>query len=102
MAKMMNLQSSPQRKAQVISQKASNDFLLFNMDDGNYYSLNEVGSRIWELCDGNHTVAQLVTALQTEYDAPSETLQADVLEMLENLRSGELIFEASGLQSSGK
>jgi hypothetical protein len=50
---MKNRESCPKRGEQVIAQKASNDLLLFNIDDGNYYSLNAIGSRIWELCDGN-------------------------------------------------
>jgi len=91
---MMNLQSYPQRNEQVIAQKASNDFLLFNMNDGNYYSLNEVGCRVWELCDGNHSIAQLVETLEAEYDAPAETLTEDVLEVLEHLRGGKLIVDA--------
>jgi len=98
----MTLQSTPRRKAQVIAQKASNDFMLFNMDSGNYYSLNDVGSRIWELCDGNHTVTQMVAALAAEYAAPSEMLEADVLELLENLRSGELVMASGGPESSVK
>lgn len=91
---MLNLQSYPQRKEQIIAQKASNDFLLFNMHDGNYYSLNEVGRRIWELCDGNRSVAQLVEALASEFEAPAEILAKDALELLEQLQSGNLIAEA--------
>lgn len=90
---MMNLQSCPQRKEQVIAQKASSDFLLFDMNDGNYYSLNEVGCRIWELCDGNYSVAQLIETLAAEYDAPAETLAQDVWELIETLQSRKLIVE---------
>lgn len=90
----MNFQSHPQRKEQVICQKASNEFLLFNMQDGNYYSLNEVGQRIWELCDGSRSVAQVVDALVSEFDAPRDLLANDVVELLEQLQSGELIVES--------
>jgi coenzyme PQQ biosynthesis protein PqqD len=87
----MNRDDCPKRGEQVIAQKASNDLLLFNIDDGNYYSLNEIGSRIWELCDGNHSVSQLVAALAAEYDATNEDLEKDVAELLETLQSGKLI-----------
>jgi coenzyme PQQ biosynthesis protein PqqD len=90
--KMMNRESCPKRGEQVIAQKAANDLLLFNMNDGNYYSLNEIGSRIWELCDGNRSVSQLVEALAAEYDASSEVLENDVVELLESLQSGKLII----------
>lgn len=87
----MNREICPKRGAQVIAQKAANDLLLFNIDDGNYYSLNEIGSRIWELCDGNHSVSQLVGVLAAEYNAPNEDLEKDVAELLETLQSGNLI-----------
>jgi len=87
----MNREDCPKRGEQVIAQKASNDLLLFNIDDGNYYSLNEIGSRIWELCDGNHSVSQLVAALAAEYDITNEELEKDVAELLETLQSGQLI-----------
>jgi len=88
---MINLESRPKRMQQVIAQKASNDFLLFNMEDGNYYSLNDIGGRIWELCDGNRSVSQLVVALAAEYDAPAEVLEKDIVELLEGLQTGKLI-----------
>jgi hypothetical protein len=90
---MINLQSHPERKEQVIAQKASSDFLLFDMNDGNYYALNEVGCRIWELCDGNHSIAQIIETLAAEYDASPESLAKDVLELIEKLQSGKLIVE---------
>jgi hypothetical protein len=88
---MMNPNSCPKRGEQVIAQKAANDTLLFNMNDGNYYSLNEIGGRIWELCDGNRSVSQLITALAAEYDASGDVLEQDVMELLEGLKSGKLI-----------
>ena len=76
---------------QVIAQKAANDWLLFNMSDGNYYSLNDIGGRIWELCDGTRTVSQLVAAIAAEYDASLDVLEKDILELLQGLHNGKLI-----------
>jgi coenzyme PQQ biosynthesis protein PqqD len=89
---MINRESCPKRTSQVIAQKASNDWLLLNMEDGNYFSLNEIGGRIWELCDGDHTVSQLVAALAAEYDAPAEVLEKDIVELLEGFQNGKLII----------
>ena len=93
---MISLNCSPKRKDQVVAQKAATEFLLFNMDDGSYYSLNEVGSRIWELCDGKLTVEQLIATLAAEYDALESALETDVLELLEELKQGRLISETYG------
>lgn len=88
---MISLESCPKRGEQVIAQKAANEFLLLNMEDGNYYSLNEIGGRIWELCDGKRSVSQVVATLATEYEAPCATLQNDVIELLEDFHKGKLI-----------
>jgi Coenzyme PQQ synthesis protein D (PqqD) len=88
---MINRESCPKRAEQVIAQKAANEMVLLNMEDGNYYSLNEVGSRVWELCDGNRTVTQVVALLAGEYEAPCEVLESDVVELLEHFRMGKLI-----------
>jgi coenzyme PQQ biosynthesis protein PqqD len=96
MKKITNFDSRPVRQEQIIVQKGSNDVLLFNMDDGSYYALNEVGNRIWELCDGTRGVAQLVSELAKEYDAPAKIIETDVLEVLNDLRSKNLIVEYSG------
>ena len=88
---MVNRESCPKRGQQVIAQKAAEDLFLFNMENGSYYSLNEIGGRIWELCDGTHSVSQVVGALAAEYAAPQEVLEKDVAELLDDLQSGKLI-----------
>jgi pyrroloquinoline quinone biosynthesis protein D len=88
-----NVDTRPRRKDEIIAQQASNIVLLLNMDDGSYYSLNEVGGRVWDLCDGTRTVEQVVSALALEYDVPAQTLELDILELLDGLRSKNLIEE---------
>jgi coenzyme PQQ biosynthesis protein PqqD len=88
---MIDLESCPKRKTQVVAQKAKNDWLLLNIENGNYFSLNDVGGRIWELCDGSRSVAQVVATLASEYDAPSDVLQKDVVDLLQGLENGKLI-----------
>jgi Coenzyme PQQ synthesis protein D (PqqD) len=96
MKKITNFDGCPRRQEQIIVQKGSKDVLLFNLDDGSYYALNEVGNRVWELCDGTHKVAQLVGMLAKEYNAPADIVETDILELLEDLRSKNLIVECSG------
>jgi len=88
---MILQESRPKRGDQVIVQKAANDLVLLNIEDGNYYSLNEIGGRVWDLCDGNHSVSQVVAALAGEYDVPNQVLETDVLELLEEFHRGKLI-----------
>src|SRR5437870_3241545 len=96
MKKITKFDRCPRRQEQIIVQKRSKDVLLFNMDDGSYYALNEVGNRIWDLCDGTHRVEQLVGMLAKEYNATAEMIETDVLELLEDLRRQNLIVDCSG------
>ncbi|MDY6991836.1 MAG: PqqD family protein, partial [Pseudomonadota bacterium] len=41
------------------------------------YVLNPTAALIWSLCDGNHTVEQMVDAIHTQF---SQTTQADILQ----------------------
>ena len=90
----MDADSRPQRRSDVLAQTAGDTVILLTPDSGEYFTLNEVGGRIWELADGSRSVAEIVAVLVEEYEAPLEEIQADALEVL-----GELAEE--GLVSDG-
>jgi hypothetical protein len=75
----------------LLSQRAADTRILLDPKDGRYYALDEVSGRIWDLCDGTRTVAQVVATLCGEYDAPAETVEADALEFLDDLANDGLI-----------
>ena len=37
---------------------------------GEYFTLDEVGGRVWELCDGTRSIDEIATIVTEEYDAP--------------------------------
>lgn len=90
----MKMDSRPRRRENVLTQKTSDGLVLLDPDGGEYFSLNEVGSRVWELCDGTRTVGEVVGVLAEEFEAPSETIRDDVLELLEELAAARLVTEA--------
>ena len=65
--------------------------VLLNPQSGEYYTLDEIGSRIWELCDGTRTVSEIVGAIVQEYDAPAAEIEGDVLELLNDLAAEKLV-----------
>jgi len=80
-----------QRQEGVLAQEAQGQTVLLRLDDGGYYALDEVGASIWELCDGQRAVGDIVAALCAEFDAPEETVTADVLEFVGELRRERLL-----------
>jgi hypothetical protein len=89
---MPTLESRPRHQDQILTQRASDSQILLNLAGGEYYALDEVGSRVWELCDGTRTVGEVVVIVSGEYDAPADTIQADVLELLEDLLNEKLVI----------
>lgn len=79
------------RQNGVLAQEARGQTVLLRLDDGGYYALDEVGAMIWELCDGNRRVSDIVAELCGEFDASEETVRADVLEFVADLRTENLL-----------
>ena len=59
--------------------------VLLNYADGVYYSLNEVGARIWELVQEPTSVETLLATLLAEYDAEPNECEADLVNLLGEL-----------------
>lgn len=52
---------------------------------GMMHQLNLVGGRIWSLCDGSRSEADLVLELAREFEAGTDEIAGDVSEFVENL-----------------
>jgi hypothetical protein len=81
----------PRRVEHVIAREGDQEVLLLDVESGCYYTLNEIGGRIWELCDGASTVSEIVAALCADYDAAPAKVGPDVHELLEELRRERLL-----------
>lgn len=55
-------------------------------DVNSLYVLNEVGSRIWELLDGERSVQQVRQQLHEEFTGEAEVIERDLHRFLEELR----------------
>ena len=65
--------------------------VMMNLDKGQYFMMNEVGSRIWELIEGNTPIVNIIAALTNEYDVDEETCESTVIEFLGRLKNADLI-----------
>lgn len=68
----------------VVARPIEDEFLLVpivsgigNMEE-EIYSLNETGRAIWETLQAGRTVSDIIDMLVEVYDAPGETIAADV------------------------
>ncbi len=87
----VSLDQRLQRQDGVLAQQSQGQTVLLRLNDGGYYALDEVGARIWELCDGQRDVGEVVAALCVEFEAPEATIRADALEFIDDLRRERLL-----------
>jgi coenzyme PQQ synthesis protein D (PqqD) len=90
---MLDAQRRLARREQVIFQQVDGKQVLLNLADGQYYALDEVGSRIWSLCDGTRVVADVVAVLCDEFDAAPATIESDARELLADLLDAQLVVD---------
>ena len=83
--------SAPKRAERIIARRGDDAVILLDPDSGDYYTLDDIGGRIWELCDGSRSVDEIADVLAAEYDAPAERIRADVVDLLDELREGRLV-----------
>ncbi|HWB60185.1 MAG TPA: pyrroloquinoline quinone biosynthesis peptide chaperone PqqD [Chthoniobacteraceae bacterium] len=57
--------------------------------------LNETAREILSRCDGRATVAEIIAALEKEYDAGPDALRADVIECLAQFQGRQLVIFAA-------
>lgn len=78
-----------------ISAEVSGAAVLLHVANGMYYSLNEVGTYVWNLIEKqSRAVPELVDAVMSEYAVDRARCEADVIKLLEELEERGLITVA--------
>ena len=55
------------------------------------YTLNELGSTIWELIDGKKSVSKIVEAVHNTYEVKLEEAEKDTLEFINSLEQAGMV-----------
>ncbi|HEU4886612.1 MAG TPA: PqqD family protein [Thermoanaerobaculia bacterium] len=73
------------------SANVGEEVVIAGLTRGNYYGLNPVAARVWELIQTPARTRDLRQAIAAEYDVTPERCGVDLLELLERLRDEGLI-----------
>lgn len=66
--------------------------VMMNIETGQYFVLNDVASRIWELIQEPIAVNEIIGNLLKEYAIDDKTCEAAVMSFLSKLNHAELIY----------
>ena len=75
----------------VLFEQVKSETVLLQFSSGDYYGLNAVGSRIWELVADGVSVRQVLKSLVAEFEVGEERLRQDLTEFLRDLVGRGLI-----------
>lgn len=67
--------------------------VLMDLRSGRYYGLDDVATRIWQLVLMHKTPADIYAIVESEYDAPAQTLREDAARFLTSLLTLGLITQ---------
>jgi methyltransferase-like protein len=56
-------------------------------DMNELYTLNEVGSFIWELINGENTIDDIINAIVNEYNVDKKTAQTDLTSFIQKIHT---------------
>jgi hypothetical protein len=69
----------------VMFRELQGEAVILNLASSTYFGLDQVGTRIWQLCATHASLRVVWEAMQHEFDAPSEMLQVDLLAFVDEL-----------------
>jgi hypothetical protein len=85
----------PQRltiPAEVMARQVGDETVLLDLASGNYFGLDVVGARIWQLLVEGKAPSEICEALLTEFDTSREVLAGDLSRLLKELTAHGLVI----------
>ncbi len=75
----------------VLVSEVENEAVLLNQATGKYFTLDEIGVRIWQLIVQHGQLEQVHQAMLAEYDVDPQKLGQDLLDLTDKLVANELL-----------
>ena len=79
------------RSDQVLSQDLDGEAVLLDLASEQYFGLNPVGTRIWDLLDGQTPLGAIQNVLCAEYDVDPTLIGKDLLALADALTRAGLV-----------
>ena len=88
----MTTETKPKRREGVESQPLPDGSgLLFDPVTATAYPITQSAMRIWELCDGEHSLGAMVDDLEARYEVDRATVEKDARALLVDFATRRLI-----------
>jgi hypothetical protein len=85
----------------VLQETIDGEVVIVNLDNGNYYSLSNVGAEIWGLIESGAAVAEVVDSTMRRYDGDHIDVEDAVNQLVDQLQQEALIVPDGAKEPEG-
>lgn len=87
----ISLESTVVRSADQVSTDLGGEVVILDMQSEEYFSLDGVGTRIWEMIQESRTVQEILDTILSDYAVEPERCERDLLAVLQELADEGLV-----------
>lgn len=87
----MNSTSTITRSEEAVSAEVDGTAVMMSVNNGKYFGLDEIATRIWDLLEEPKQFDELCNVLQEEYEVDADTCKADLTDLLIELEAENLV-----------
>ncbi len=87
----MTVDACPRHNPRLAQQELGEKAVLLHYEGRRILGLNETGSKIWAMLDGERSLGEIIDTLMPGIDAPREQVEAEVLEFATSLLHRDLL-----------
>jgi len=81
----ISLDTLIKRSDELVHSDMDGETVMMSIEQSQYYGLDSVGTRIWDLIEQEMRVRDICAALMTEYDVAELQCQQDVIKFLQDM-----------------
>jgi hypothetical protein len=98
---MIHLKESDLKELQIeickdlVYQELDGEMVILDMHSGQYFGIDAVGSRIWQMLEEKVSPAAMINLLLEEYEIEADLCSQQVVAFLEELEKNNLIIRST-------
>ncbi|MEK6777578.1 MAG: PqqD family protein [bacterium] len=86
----------PSIPSNVLWREEDGNTVLFDEQNGEPYLLNETGARIWELCNEDVPLGEILSLLPQEFEGDTTVIQKQAMDLIQDLVEKKLLELSAG------
>lgn len=88
----MDINTMLKRNPELLAVDMDGETVMMDMESGNYFGINAVGSHIWEALEAEKKVADVIETVNSHFEIQDDdTVQDDILGFLDDMVEQQLL-----------